>query len=118
MEKYYLKIEARYSYVQNDEVTGETNIYKNEFAHSHLFDDEEGCIALGNKLIKANKWMEQFPSYKNTRLDRKFGRPLVLLPLKNRAQIFISVEKLSIGNFLELDAVLGKFDIFKITKKL
>lgn len=120
MKKYYLKIEIRYNYrevIGDDEDDYEVRGEK-EIIHSDLYDDEKDCIALGNKLISENRWIEQYPGYQNLKLERRFGYPLVAPSLKNGAQIFIGVYSLNVSEFDKMNETLRKFNIKGIHKKL
>ena len=108
--KYYLTIDIRYDTYNKelDETSHNTDIL-----HSNLFDTEKECIDFGNKLIKDNLWMEQYPGLKGQKLERRFGHPLVRYTLKNRTDIFISVKNLNILNFGELNTKLNQFNNIK-----
>lgn len=119
MIKHYLEIEIRYS-IPRDEAEG--NEYQqtcfSKMIHSDLFYTEIECAIYGNKIIEANRWMEQYPGHKGLILKRNYGYPLVAPTLKNGAQIFISVKSLEINDLITISTELQKFNIDKITTKL
>lgn len=118
-KKYYLQIEIRYSILEVlVEDVYERNYYT-KIIHSHLFDSEETCIEYGNDVISKNRWIEQYPGYKDLKLERKYGYPLVAPNLKNGAQIFISIKTLNIfDSFYDINEELQKFNVKKINKKI
>jgi len=119
MKKFYLQIEVRYS-IPRDEAEG--NEYQqtcfSKMIHSDTFFTEIECVIYGNKIIEANRWMEQYPGHKGLLLKRNYGYPLVAPTLKNGAQIFISVKSLEVTDLGTISAELQKFNIDKITEKL
>ena len=116
--KYYIQIEIRYSIPRDNNL--DENEYQQtgfkKFIHSELFDTLEECISYGNKIIRDNCWVEQYPGYQGLHLSKRF--PLVAPSLKNGAQIYMKPEKLEIHDFDELNSELQKFNIPQITKKL
>jgi hypothetical protein len=114
--KYYLQVEFRYTINTVDE--DQDDQHENKIINSDLFDSEKDCINYGNELIKNNLWIEQYPGSIGRRLERRYGRPLIMVSLKNGTQIFISVNKLNILDFFDLNVELKKFNISKITKEL
>ena len=118
-KKYYLQIEIRYSVSEElDEDVYERN-YFTKFIHSPLFDNEEACIEHGNEVVSQNRWIEQYPGYKDLKLKRIYGLPLLAPRLKNGAQIFISVQTLNISISLnDINEELQKFNLKIIDKKI
>ena len=114
-KKYYLEIEIRYLIPETDELE---EIRFNKFIHSGLFDNEDGCIFYGNNLIRRNRWIEQYPGYENSELDKKLGGPFEYFKLKNGAEIFITVKSLKIFDFNDMELELQKFNISEINEKL
>lgn len=114
-KKYYLKIEIRYRILEEDDYKYLTHIMQ-----SDLFDEEKDCIDYGNKIINHNLWIERNTNLGNIdrRLERRYGYPLVVFRLKNRAEIFISVQELNIKEFEEINEELKKFDLSIITQAI
>jgi len=119
MKKYYLQIEIRYT-IPKDNAEGNEyqQLHFTKKIHSDLFNTEIECVIYGNKIIEANRWMEQYPGYKGLLLKRNYGYPLVAPSLKNGAQIFISVLTLNVNDYDTINEELQKFNIGKITEKL
>jgi len=116
--KWILKLEIRYDISIFNEEVGDYNYeYVNDKFYSKLFDSEIEAIKYGNKLIADNLWMEQTKE-RGQILKRKYGYPLVVFRLKNRAQIFISVKKSDILTFEDLNTELRKLQVDKITNNL
>lgn len=110
-QHYYLKIEIRYSYFNEE---GEH--YPSKFISSKLFDEKEECIKYGNKIIEANKWIEQYPGHIGRRIREDTS--LIAPSLKNGTTIFIQIKKLDIYDFEEVNTELRKFNISKIGGKI
>lgn len=118
-KKYYLRIEIRYTYYIKTDVPEELDPnYTSKYMNSDTFDTEQECINLGNNLISSNSWAEQYPGMIGNRLKRRLGRPIVVLSLKNGAEIFITVESLNVMDYEELNSELIKFNINRITSKI
>lgn len=121
MKKYYLEVEVRYTLYTliHEEENEYDKDHENVKVHSDLFDTEKECIDYGNQIITNNLWMEQYPGDVGSRLERRYGYPLVFNTLKNGTQIILAVRSLEITESQGIEDLLRKFDLTgRITKKI
>lgn len=98
--KYYLSVEFRYNinFVNEDYNEIEERPVSKKYT-SELFNDLPSCINAGNKLIRENNWMIQFPGY----MGRVLGTydNLQVFRTKDRKEIII--KWIQIDEFSNLD---------------
>lgn len=112
--KYYTKLELRYTtHGEIDENGYEDTNYYRKVLTSKLFETEKEAINFGNKLIEKNKWIEQYPGRTNQSLKRSYGFPLVY-PLKNKAEVYISVHKIDESSMEEMNELLQTVNVPKL----
>lgn len=113
--KYYTKLELRYTtHGEIDENGDEDTNYYNHILTSKLFETEKEAINFGNELIEKNKWIEQYPGRTNQILKRSYGFPLVVYPLKNSAEVYISVHKIDESSMEEMNELLQIVNVPKL----
>lgn len=119
--KYYLELEIRYTGTRTiyDDHGMEQDItaHFTNVLHSDLYEHEQACVDLGNKLITDNEWIKQHPGDAYAKLERRYGFPLELFSLKNGAQIFLKVLSMTCVGPEYLDTELKKFNRRVLPKK-
>lgn len=118
MDKFYLKVEIRYTEQVPSHYDGEelfTPEYRTEMMHSDTFDTEKECIDYGNAIIARNAWMRQNKGSMDSWLKRRLGHPLCLFAVTpgnkriSRADIFISVKQIKVTGAAAIEVALQKF---------
>lgn len=122
-KQYYLNVKTEYVlyYDEDGNVSKDKHVYSDYKSFSKSFDSDffntkQDCVNFGNKLISANKWIEQFPGYVNQLFSTTFD--IYSVRLKNGVCITITIKTKNNCDFETLNNELQKFNIESIESEV